>query len=732
MERRDADSIRGENGEPGAHLNDPQLFLGRDLSWLEFNARVLAQAADENEPLLDRCKFLAIFESNFDEFFMKRVALLKHRESAGLEALSHDGRTVRQQLDAIRPRIVELQVEQGRCFEQQLLPALADEGIRILSYEALDGPSQDRVDAWFRENVFPILTPLAVDPGHRFPFISNLSVSLAVLMSQGPHAERMFARLKIPESIPRLISVPQEGQIGRVVDPKGVRLVRIDDIVRYNLGDVFPGLEILDVLPFRVTRSTGLDFDDDDIEDMLEHVESSLRLRRFADPVRIETGIDPSPNLLDVLLEELELERDDVYSRGGLLSCSDLYELARLDRPDLSRAKWVPVVPKRLQDEEADIFSVIRERDLFVHHPYESFTASVERFIESAADDPNVLAIKLTLYRTSRDSPFVESLIRAAEEGKSVACMVELRARFDEDKNMRFARQLEKHGVHVAYGVLGLKTHSKCSLVVRREGDGLRTYAHVGTGNYHPGTAQLYTDCGLLTCDPEITQDVVNMFNYLTGRSLHKQYGSLLVAPVNMRRKFERLIDREIEIARNGGKGRIILKMNSLEDVGMITKLYKASIAGVEITLMVRGQCSLRPGVPGVSENITVLSVIGRFLEHSRLFHFGNAQDNPIDGDWFIGSADWMSRNLNKRVEVVVPVKDRKAREQLWQLTEASMRDRKRAWLLGSYGQYQRLIPKGKTTADSPESLGVFEYLCRRAMQEHSADPDPDGSDGGE
>ena len=732
MERRGTDTERGGGGRPEIPIRDPQLFLGRDLSWLEFNARVLAQASDDHEPLLERCKFLAIFESNLDEFFMKRVALLKHRESAGLEALSHDGRTVRQQLDAIRPRIMELQAEQGRCYEEQLLPALAREGIRILPYEEFEGEAQDRVDEWFRLNVFPILTPLAVDPGHRFPFISNLSVSLGILLSQGQHSERMFARLKIPESIPRLIAVPTEGEIGRVVDPKDIRLVRVDEVVRYNLGDVFPGLEILDVLPFRVTRSTGLDFDDDDIEDMLEHVESSLRMRRFADPVRIETGTDPSAKLLDVLIEELELERDDVYSRGGLLSCSDLNELARLDRPDLSRAKWLPVVPKRLRDEDADIFSVIRDRDLFVHHPYESFTASVERFIESAAVDPNVLAIKLTLYRTSRDSPFVESLIRAAEEGKSVACMVELRARFDEDKNMQFARQLEKHGVHVAYGVLGLKTHSKCSLVVRRESGNLRTYAHVGTGNYHPGTAQLYTDCGLLTCDPEITQDIVNLFNYLTGRSLHRRYDSLLVAPVNMRRKFEKLIDREIEVARGGGEGRIILKMNSLEDIGMIGKLYEASIAGVQTTLLVRGQCSLRPGVAGVSEHITVLSVIGRFLEHSRVFYFGNGQNDPIDGDWYIGSADWMSRNLNNRVEVVAPVRDRVAREQLWVLTDAAIRDRKRAWRLGSYGQYQRVSPEGQHEDDSPESLGAFEYLCRNAVQRHIAEIGPEDVDEGE
>ncbi len=715
---------RGRGSNPNADLSDPQLYLGRDLSWLEFNARVLAQAFDEQEPLLDRCKFLAIFESNLDEFFMKRVALLKHRDSAGFEALSHDGRTVRQQLDAIRPRIMELQAEQGRCFDEQLHPALASEGIRIVAYESLDGETQDRLDSWFRSNVFPILTPLAVDPGHRFPFISNLSVNLGVLLSQGRDAERMFARLKIPESIPRLIPVSDDGEIGQVAEPKDVTFVRIDEVVRYNLSDVFPGLEIQDVLPFRITRSTGLDFEDEDVEDMLEHVESSLRLRRFADPVRIETGPDPSSKMLDVLLEELELTRDDVYSRAGLLSCSDLLELGKLARRDLRRPKWVPVVPKRLQDTEADIFSVIRERDLFVHHPYESFSASVERFVETAASDPNVLAIKLTLYRTSRDSPFVESLVRAAEDGKSVACMVELRARFDEDKNLQFARQLEKHGVHVAYGVLGLKTHSKCSLVVRREGDRLRTYAHIGTGNYHPGTAQLYTDCGLLTCDPEITQDIVNLFNYLTGRSLHKQYDNLLVAPMNMRHRFEKLINREIEIARAGGKGRMFAKMNSLEDVGMINKLYEASKAGVEITLLVRGQCSLRPGIAGVSENITVLSVIGRFLEHARFFYFGNGEQDPIDGDWYIGSADWMSRNLNNRVEVIVPVKNRAAREQLWAIAEAGKRDRMRSWRLGSYGQYQRLTAPGQADPESPEALGTFEYLCRRVISEHRADRD--------
>lgn len=698
-----------------ADLSDPQLYFGRDLSWLEFNVRVLAQAQDPGFPLLERVKFLAISASNLDEFFMKRMALLKRRIEAGLELTSHDGRNLRQQYDAIRSKVLEFIRAQSQCYEQELRPALADAGIRITPYNELDPDDRRRVDVWFQSNVFPVLTPLSVDPGHRFPFISNLSENLGVLLAGAGSTERNFARLKIPDPIVRMVPLNYDGSVGRVVDPTDVRLIPLDEVIRHNLDDVFPGMTILDTMSFRVTRSVGLEHDGDEIDDLLEHVEAELRQRRFADVVRLEVTSPANPSMLEFLLEELELDEREAYSRQSMLEYGDLLELVGLNRPDLKLPKWIGVTPPRLRDEDSDIFSIIRERDVFVHHPYESFDTSVERFVAAAAQDPNVLAIKQTLYRTSRDSPFVSSLIHAAEEGKAVACLVELRARFDEDKNVRFARQLEKHGVHVAYGVVGMKTHCKCSLVVRREADGLRCYAHIGTGNYHPGTAQLYTDCGMLTADPAITEDVVNLFNYLTGRSVNRTYQRLIVAPMDMRHRLCEQIDREADFAKNGGEGRIIAKMNALEDTKIISHLYNASRAGVKITLIVRGFCCLRPGVPGISENIRVISVVGRFLEHARIFHFGGGRPDPVDGDWFIGSADWMSRNLDHRVEVLMPVSDREGRERLARVIEVNLQDRLRAWILGPYGSYQRLTPGPNDEPDSTARIGTFERLCRDA-----------------
>lgn len=710
-------SARDRSGEALITMNAGERFLGRDLSWLAFNRRVLAQAQDPTHPLLERVKFLTIVASNLDEFFMKRVALMKRRLKLGHELMSHDGRSVHQQLEAVRAEIESQQRAQAECFETEITPGLAREGIRLVNYADLPEGDRARLDEWYRANVFPILTPLAVDPGHRFPFISNLSESLGVIMTQPGHSERLFARLKIPEPVARLVAVPKRGDIGTVVDPHDIAFVPQVQVIRNNLEDIFPGMQVIEVMEFRVTRSAGLEAEGDEVENLLEHVEAEMRQRRFADPVRIETPPNPSDSVLTLLAEELELDRGDVYPRAGPMEYADLLGLTALERPDLKHPRWLPVVPARLRDEDADIFSIVRERDLLVHHPYESFEASVERFVAAAADDPQVLAIKLTLYRTSRGSPFIDSLIRAAEEGKAVACLVELRARFDEDKNVRFARQLEKHGVHVAYGVVGLKTHSKCSLVVRKEPDGLRTYAHVGTGNYHPGTAQLYTDCGLLTCDPRITDELVTLFNYLTGRAAAHEYEALLVAPSTMRKRFYDLIDREIEVARAGGPGRITAKMNALEDVGMIGKLYEASAAGVRVTLIVRGFCCLRPGVPGLSENIRVLSIVGRYLEHSRIFSFGNGESDPLRGKWFIGSADWMSRNLNDRVEVAVPVEDPSARAVLQRIIEINLADRLRAWELQPDGVYKRMMPAPGDAPDSPARLGTFECLCRETRE---------------
>ena len=709
----------GTGGEARRPIADPANFLNRDLSWLEFNRRVLAQAADGELPLFERLNFMMICTSNLDEFFMKRVAWLRHQLLTGYELPRQTGTTLRRRLREIREIVTELEAEQARIHDDLVIPGLRAHGIRVHAYATLRDEERAAVDAWFQTNVFPVLTPLAVDPGHRFPFISNLSESLGVLLRAPDQSERNFARLKIPDALPGLVRIP-----GTEQDGDGVDLVSLEEIVLNNLDDVFRGMEIIDVQPFRVTRSVGLDLDgdDEDVDDLLEHVEAELRQRRFAEAVRLEVGPSPSRPILELLLDELDLDEDATYERRGPLDYSALRAIVDLDMPALKQRVWRPVVPPRLRDEEADIFSIIRERDVFVHHPYDSFTASIERFVEAAAEDPNVLAIKQTLYRTSRDSPFIESLIHAAEEGKQVACLVELRARFDEDKNVRFARQLEKHGVHVAYGVVGLKTHCKCSLVVRREQDGLRSYAHVGTGNYHPGTAQLYTDCGLLTCDPIIVNDVINLFNYLTGRSRNRHYDRLVVAPVSMREHFLDRIDREARAAREGRPARIVAKMNSLEDRRIIHKLYEASQAGVDITLLIRGLCCIRPGVPGLSESITVLSVIGRFLEHSRIFHFADGAEDPLEGAWYMGSADWMTRNLSRRVEVICPVADREARAQLQRIVSVSMDDRKRAWCLGPDGRYTLRTPAADADPDSAAALGTFETLCRDALARRDAE----------
>lgn len=701
------------------HLPADRQFLNRDLSWIEFNRRVLALAADPRTPLLERVRFLAIFSNNLDEFFMKRVGLIRRELRAGRAIKSPDGLSTQQQFHAIRSVVRELQEEQADLHEQALLPDLAEQGINILRYVDLTTEQRKRVDRWYRANVFPVLTPLAVDPGHRFPFISNLSENLGILLSSPSQHERQFARVKIPDVLPRFVRAgpPDQKPPRNENGHETFRFVPLDEIIAANLDDLFPGMTIHEVLPFRVTRSAAIEREDEDVEDLLEHVEAELRMRRFASVCRIEVGPEPSQQILQLLKSELGLDDADVYERRGPLEYTDLFTISDLDRPDLRDPPWSPVPPAPLADEEADIFAVIRERDLLLHHPYHSFNASVERFIAQAARDPDVLAIKQTIYRTSPDSPFVSTLIRAAEAGKQVACLVELRARFDEQRNVRFARQLEKHGVHVAYGIVGLKTHCKTSLVVRREGDDLRCYAHIGTGNYHPKTAQLYSDIGLLTCDPDITEDAVTLFNELTGRAHEPDYEHLVIAPYEMRNTFTRLINREIRNARAGGdrarNARIIAKMNALEDTRITKKLYEASQAGVQITLIVRGFCCLRPGVPGLSENITVLSAVGRFLEHSRIFYFRNGKEDPTDGDFFISSADWMYRNLNNRVEAACPVRNHAARAELYHILDTTLRDHRNVWVLNPDGTYTQRTPPPDAAPDSTEVLGTFETLMR-------------------
>jgi polyphosphate kinase len=686
---------------------DQPRFFNRDLSWLEFNRRVLAQADDDSFPLLERVKFLAIFSSNLDEFFMKRVGLLKRFILSGVETPAPDGRQPSQTLERIRDVVKPLQAEQARIWGEVVVPQLASEGVELLTYADLDDAERARIDQWHRDNVFPILTPLAVDPGHKFPFISNLSENLGVTVGVPGQPERHFVRIKVPDVLPRFVRL--ESPAGRI------RMLPLDEIIRHNLDDLFPGMAVHAVTPFRLTRNASVQTGGEEAENLYEHVEAELQLRRFASAVRIETPESPDPHIMRFVLDELNLTPEDVYARPGPLEYQDLFELVSLERPDLKLSHYKPVVPAALAGDDVDIFALMRERDLLVHHPYESFNASVERFVSAAARDPDVLAIKQTIYRTSRDSPFVASLIRAAEDGKQVACLVELRARFDEQKNLRFARQLEKHGVHVAYGVVGLKTHCKCSLVVRREGRGLRCYAHIGTGNYNPATAQLYTDLGLLTCNPRITDDVVSLFNLLTGRSAQTEYNELLVAPTTMRARFNALIDREIANARAGRPARVFAKCNSLEDINLTERLYEASQAGVAVELVVRGFCCLRPGVEGLSENIRVWSIVGRFLEHSRVFHFANGHEDPAEGEWYIGSADWMYRNLNDRVEAVCPVHDHAARRRLAALREILGRDHKRAWDLNPDGTYTLRTPPEHAEPESPELDGSFRHLMHLA-----------------
>ncbi len=718
----DAKTFTTPEGEPK--------FFNRDLSWLEFNRRVLAQAEDDRTPLLERLKFLAIFTSNLDEFFMKRVGLVKRQVHAGVTAVQPDGFTPREQLAAIRSVATELEQRQTEVYTTRILPELARNAIHIVRSADLTPQEREWADDWYRQNVFPALTPLAVDPTHRFPFISNLSDNIAVLASfpdapADEHGEpiRQFARVKIPPTIRRFIRIPAG------VASAGDRFVLLQDMIRNNLAGLFPGMRLHEVAYFRVTRSAGIQKDDLETLNLLQSVEEDLKQRRFARAVRLEIEPDPSPTLLRWLLDKLGLEPQDVYEQAGDAEYAAMFEVVEVDRPDLKEKPWKPVIPARLgpdgagEKNPANLFATIRKQDVFVHHPYESFHASVERFIAAAASDPDVVTIKQTLYRTSPDSPFVESLIRAAESGKQVACLVELRARFDEGRNVRFARQLEKAGVHVAYGVVGLKTHCKTSLVVRRERQGLRCYAHLGTGNYHPKTAQLYTDCGLLTCDEEITSDMVNLFNYLTGLAATQSYRRLLVAPFNMREKFNQLIERESEHARQSRPARIIAKMNSLEDRDMTERLYAAGQAGVKITLLVRGFCCLRPGVKGLSENIRVISVVGRFLEHSRIFHFGAGQDDPADGEWYVGSADWMYRNLSNRVEVATPVTDPAARQRLRQIIDVMLADQRFAWDLGENGTYARREPGKNAAPDSPEALGTFATMMKLVSAETARGP---------
>ena len=685
----------------------PQEFLNREIQWIEFNARVLHEALDERTPLLERLRFLGIFTSNLDEFFMKRVSGLKRQVEAGVQRRA-GGLTPVQQLAEIRARVTALQKTQAEAFKNVLLPELAKHNIHLVDWQALTPHEKEQATHYFRDNVFPILTPLAVDPALPFPFISNLSISLGVTLKHPEREEKLFARIKVPKIFPQWVQL-------RGADPDVFRFVSLIEVVKNNLLPLFPDMEVLGVMPFRITRNAEIERDEDDVDDLFEMIAEEIKQRRFAEVVRLEHGGNPDEWMLRFLMDELELTDAEVYEKPAMLDFVDLKPVIDVPLEQLKFEPYTPAVPARLIEEGESIFSVIREGDVLVHHPFESFKASVERFIRQSVDDPKVLAIKMTLYRTGDDSPFIPLLIRAADRGKQVVVLIEVKARFDEERNIHWAQQLEDAGVHVVYGVVGLKTHAKVALVIRQDHDRLRPYAHFGTGNYHKETAKLYTDFGLFTCKPSYTDDAVELFHFLTGRSLKRNYKKLLVAPINMKDNFMQMIRREAEHAKAGKPARIIVKCNSLEDVSVGRALYDASQAGVQIDLIVRGFCCIRPKVAGMSEKIRVISVIGRFLEHSRVFYFQNGEVNPLDGEFFIGSADWMYRNLLARVETVAPIEERDLRGRLWETFEVLLSDRRQAWEMQPDGSYQQMRPQ------SPEDIGTHRKLMdlanMRALQ---------------
>ncbi|SDF72127.1 polyphosphate kinase [Halorubrum xinjiangense] len=678
-------------------LTDPEYYLNRELSELAFQERVLREGTDDRNPPLERLRFLAFFTKNTDEFFMKRVGGLKQQIDAGVTKTTPDGRTAKEQwvevLDTARP----LFAQQSEYWQSVLKPTLADEGIEICTPEELSEGDQEQLRTHFEESILPTLTPLAFDPAHPFPFISNLSLSLAVLSSDESD-EPTFTRIKIPPNQPRFISVSDEAD----------RYVLIEDLIECNLDLLLPDLDIRDVSKFKVTRNAEVRRNEEVAEDLVDMVEEVIEQRRFATVVRLEVDADMPDGSLAILKDQLGVDDREVFHREGPIDFEDCFELIDINRPDLKSPAWSPKPHPRLGslasdtgDEMRSIFDEIKNGDILAHHPYHSFEGTVQRFLNAAATDPDVLAVKAAIYRTASDSKVIQSLINAAENGKQVAVMVELKARFDEKNNLEWVRQLEEEGIHVAYGTVGLKTHTKTALVVRQEDDGVQLYSHVGTGNYHSGTAKGYSDLGLLTADRDIGFDLTKVFNFFTGPTLDDRFRKLLIAPVTMRERFTEMVKREAEHARAGRRARIVVKINGLEDPSMVEELYRASTAGVEIDLIVRDICRLRPGIEGLSENITVHSIVGRFLEHARIFYF----ENGGSPEWYIGSADWMTRNLDYRVEAVTPVEDTQLREQLRFILEASLTDNRRRWVMQSDGTYEPVSSDDDPVRDIQELL---------------------------
>lgn len=676
-------------------------FLDRELSWLEFNQRVLELAEDQNLPLLERVHYLSIFASNLDEFFMVRVASLKRRIATGIAVQSASGLSPQDVLQRISDRTRELQTRHAELFARVVAPELKANGIDVVHWSTLSEEEKTALHEYFSSQVFPVLTPLAVDPAHPFPYISGLSLNLAVVLKNPKDQTEHFARVKVPPLLPRFVLVPGAES----------RYVPLEDVMGEFLGELFPGMQVLQHHIFRVTRNEDLEVDEDEGENLLIQLEKELLRRRFGPPVRLEVAEDVDPQVLSLLQRELDIDHTDVYNLPEPLDLSSLKSLAFLPRPELQFEPHAITTNRYLEadeDEAADIFASLREREVLVHHPYESFATSVQAFLEQAADDPQVLAIKQTLYRTSGDSPIVDALIDAAEAGKQVLALVEIKARFDEKNNIAWARKLEAAGVHVVYGIVGLKTHCKLSLVIRQEGNQLRRYCHIGTGNYNPKTARYYEDFGLLTSRPAVGEDLTQLFNQLSGFSTEPSYSSILTSPVGVREGLAERIQREIDNHEAGRPARVRFKINSLVDEQIIDQLYFASMAGVPVEIVVRGMCALKPGIPGLSDNITVHSVLGRYLEHSRIFFFENAGDPDV----FIGSADMMHRNLDRRVETLVKITQSDQIKELDDLFVLAMSNQVSVWELESSGNWRR----DAKDADGQPLLDMQDEIMSRTL----------------
>jgi polyphosphate kinase len=690
----------GDSGVLNREIAQPlaEVWIDRDLSWLDFNDRVLAEALDERTPLLERLKFLAIFTSNLDEFFMKRVAVLREQTTPEQKTL----------LAQIHRRLVESLERQAVCFREHLMPQLAAHGIHLRRWDDLTPAQREEAERYFDSEVSAALTPLVFDPSHPFPFLSNLSISLAFSLHDPAKDTTSYARVKVPSVLKQWIPLQTDATAGQRV------FVPLYEVIRGNVHKLYDGMTLTGTTLFRLTRDAEVEIDEDSDEALRDVVREQIRRRRYEPVIRLEFARGADSSIREMLRQRFELAPADVYDLPGEIDYTSLFEIAGLPVPALRDPAWMPLPPAAFE-ENADIFAAIRAGDILVHHPYESFEDSVERFVATAAVDPQTVAVKMTAYRVGDDTPFVKSLVKAAEGGKQVACVIEIKARFDEERNLHWAAELERAGAHVTFGVPGLKTHAKLALVVRKEPAGLRSYVHIGTGNYHVRTARLYADFGLFTCNPAITRDVVNLFHFLTGHSKNPISAALLVAPVTIRPRLIELIRREMANKRAGLPARIVAKMNQLEDPELIEAICEAAAAGVPIDFIIRGFCCLRPGVPGLTENIRVRSIIGRFLEHSRIFHFAAGREDPIQGDFLIGSADWMYRNLSKRVEVVTPVFDAAAKARLWEVLDISLRDQRQAWVLGDDGKYTQLRPDAD--ADGPEGRGTHAALMELARR---------------